>query len=165
MDSRLPPEEYIKVIERTHLVSVDLLLHTVNDEYLLGLRTNSPAAGTLFVPGSRMYKKETPEECLIRVGRDECGINIDLTKVNKRGVYYHHHPDNFINDKFGTHYLVLPCSYQISHEMKALVDEKMTAQHSEVVWMTAKQIKDDSRVHSFVKQYFTTKPTNCWMSS
>ncbi|MDX1748248.1 MAG: NUDIX domain-containing protein [Halobacteriales archaeon] len=50
-------------------------------------RANEPAKGEWFTPGSRLYKGERLAAAARRVGREELGLEVDLT--GKLGVYSH----------------------------------------------------------------------------
>lgn len=63
----LPVHEFAQVIDRTPLVSLDLLVENGQGEFLLGLRTNRPAQGFWFVPGGRVRKGETLAQAFERL--------------------------------------------------------------------------------------------------
>ncbi len=50
-------------------------------------RTNEPAKGEWFTPGSRLYKGEELEDAAHRVAREELGLEVELT--GQLGVYSH----------------------------------------------------------------------------
>jgi colanic acid biosynthesis protein WcaH len=52
----LSHDDYIKAIELTQLVSIDLVISDQHGNVLVGKRKNEPAKDTWFVPGSRLYK-------------------------------------------------------------------------------------------------------------
>lgn len=54
---------------------------------LLARRTNEPAKGEWFAPGSRLYKGEALEDAARRVAHEELGLAIELT--GQLGVYGH----------------------------------------------------------------------------
>jgi len=53
---RLGREEFLEVVERAPLVSIDLIVRRGDGLVLLGRRTNEPAKDFWFVPGGRIYK-------------------------------------------------------------------------------------------------------------
>jgi len=56
---KLSKQDFMEVIERTPLVSIDLVIRDSKNRILLGRRKNEPAKGKWFVPGSRICKGES----------------------------------------------------------------------------------------------------------
>lgn len=162
LSGRLPIQDFLSIVERTHLISVDFLINH-QGKYLLGRRLNNPAKGTLFVPGSRIYKNERIEDGLKRAILDETGIEINDKNIQKKGVYYHNYPNNYSNDLFGTNYIVFPFEIKVSSEIASLCDFNMKKQHSDVIWMTPDEIITSNEVHQFTKNYFIENPENCFI--
>ena len=63
----LSKKEFLEVITRTPLVSIDLVIRDPKNRILLGFRTNEPAKNKWFVPGGRIKKGENIEEAFKRV--------------------------------------------------------------------------------------------------
>ena len=55
----LNKQAFTEVIDRTPLVSIDLVVENEKGEILFGLRKNRPAKDYWFVPGGRILKNET----------------------------------------------------------------------------------------------------------
>ena len=64
----LNTKNYLDVIEKTSLTSVDLIIE-YNNKILLGFRNNNPAKNYWFTPGCRTYKMETQKEALVRLAK------------------------------------------------------------------------------------------------
>lgn len=81
------PEEQFAVCQR-HLpeACVEVFLEH-GGGVLLARRTNEPAEGEWFTPGSRLYKGEGLADAARRVAREELGLEVELT--DQLGVYSH----------------------------------------------------------------------------
>ena len=55
---KLSSADFTTIIKSTPLVSIDLIVRNIEDNVLLGKRTNRPAQGCWFVPGGRVLKDE-----------------------------------------------------------------------------------------------------------
>lgn len=85
-DSRIPDDLFAAFLKRLPQVSVELFLET--DRGVLVLRrTNEPAAGEWFWPGTRLFKGETFETAAKRLAQEELGIEINLK--SRLGTYAH----------------------------------------------------------------------------
>lgn len=144
----LPLETFKTVIESTPLVSIDLIVRNKEGEVLLGKRTNRPAQGYWFVPGGRVLKDESFEHAFKRLIKAELG----LTEVasNFKGVYQHFYDDNFSEDKFTTHYVVLAYEISFNGELSSLPVE----QHSGYQWFNESELLEHESVHAHSKWYF-----------
>jgi len=159
----LSQDDYHRAIELTQVVSVDILIQK-DEKYLLGKRINNPAKGYLFNPGGRVFKDESIREAAKRIIKDETGIRThdESFEFSFGGAYEHHYPNNFRDDKFGTHYV----SMLFRQNTRLLkidpedVERHMTSQHSEVVWMTGDEILESWKVHPYVKDFFRIEPPN-----
>ena len=144
----LPLETFKTIVASTPLISIDLIVRNTQGEILLGKRTNRPAKGYWFVPGGRVLKDETLESAMIRLTKTE--LNLDSNQTTFKGVYQHFYDDNFSEDNFTTHYVVL------AYEM--VVDDKLLSlpveQHSEYHWFTEDELLNSLSVHEHTKWYF-----------
>ena len=139
------------LVKNAPLVSIDLIVRNELREVLLGLRKNSPAKDTWFVPGGRIWKDETIEVAFKRITEDELGTAIDLKNAEFIGVYDHLHEGNFANEAgYGTHYIVLAHEIKMSTELNALP----LKQHGVYDWFSEQRLLQDARVHPFTKDYF-----------
>jgi colanic acid biosynthesis protein WcaH len=144
----LPLEIYKTIVASTPLVSIDLIVRNLQDEILLGKRTNRPAKGYWFVPGGRVLKDESLEKAILRLTSVE--LNVASSHANFKGVYQHFYNDNFSTDDFTTHYIVLAYEMFLDEDLLSLPLE----QHSEYNWFTENQLLTNQEVHAHTKWYF-----------
>ena len=83
----LPVHEFAQVIDRTPLVSLDLLVENGHGEFLLGLRTNRPAQGFWFVPDGKVRKGETLAQAFERLTLAELGHAFSLQDAEHQDLY------------------------------------------------------------------------------
>lgn len=145
-----------KFIERTlyhdflrnmPLICCDLLIWS-KGKYLLMRRNNEPAKGSLWFPGGRMRKGETPEETCIRVASEEAGLN-DCVVRKFLGVYNTIFPSG--PEKIPVHSVNL--TYFVhSHSDIVTLD----SQHSEYMWIPQGNCPHDldPKLTDFVQQVF-----------
>jgi len=143
------PEIFECIIKNTPLISIDLIVKNKEGKILLGKRKNRPAQGYYFVPGGRIFKNETIEEAFRNISKNELGLDLDIKNAKFLGVYQHFYEDNFFNEDFGTHYVVLAYEVEIS-DLLELPEE----QHDEYLWLTPEEILKNSKVHQYTKNYF-----------
>ena len=144
----LPLKTFKTVIESTPLVSIDLIVRNKSGQILLGKRTNRPAKGNWFVPGGRVLKDETFELAFSRLIKVELGLLEN--KANFKGVYQHFYDDNFSEDKFTTHYVVLAYEIIFDGDLSSLPDE----QHNDYNWFEESELLKNENVHAHTKWYF-----------
>lgn len=144
----LNTKNYLDVIEKTALTSVDLIIE-YNNKILLGLRNNNPAKNYWFTPGCRTYRMETQKKALIRLAKTELNFNLNTKNCKLLGVYDHIYDNNFNNNNFGTHY-VNTCYYlKINSEIFFKKDD----QHENFKWFTLKELEESKDVHNLVKLF------------
>ena len=149
---KLNPEDFTDIIEKTPLVSVDLIVENNQGQILLGMRTNEPAKDCWFVPGGRILKDELITEAVKRVAKEELAIEVPMDDTEFVGVFEHLYETNFaLKEGFGTHYVVL------AHKIK--IDESSIPnlpqdQHSQYKWFDKTEIVNDPKVHPNTKEYF-----------
>jgi colanic acid biosynthesis protein WcaH len=85
-DERIPSAQYAACQRYLPEVCVELVLEH-DGGVLLARRTNEPARGEWFWPGSRLYKGEVLEAAAHRVAETELGLRVELT--GRLGVYGH----------------------------------------------------------------------------
>jgi colanic acid biosynthesis protein WcaH len=154
---KLKMDDYIQACGLTQLVSVDLLIKNEEGKYLLGMRRNSPAKNTYFVPGCRAYKGESIRFALIRTMKTEIGCLLKDLK------FYGMYEQMYENDNPGdvkdldTHYVV----FAYEGTLPASLDtSQFQEQHSDFIWMTPKEIVESQEVHIYTKYYFFKNPQN-----
>ena len=146
----LSKNDYLKVIEKTTLTAVDLIVYH-NKKILFGLRNNNPAKGFLFTMGCRTGKYETLNMGITRVAKSELNIDIDHNKVKLVGVYDHIYDNNFNNQDFGTHYVV--SAFLIELTDSQVNNIKSDSQHSKLEWIDIDDIMNHDNIHILVKNY------------
>jgi len=147
----LDQSDFLKVIEKTPLVSIDLIVRNQDGDILVGLRKNGPAKDTWFVPGGRIRKNETISNSFSHLTQKELGVKLNIGKANFLGVFEHFYTDNYASiPNFGTHYVVL--GYEIKLSISGI--ELPTEQHTEYRWLSESQILHDQNVHENTKAYF-----------
>ncbi len=144
-------DDFETVVRNTPLVAIDLIVRGPNGRVLLGRRTNEPAKGVWFVPGSRITKNETRAMAFRRVTREELGAEIRIEQARFRGVYEHFYRTNrFQKPGFGTHYLVLAYELRLPRRPAQLPPE----QHSAYCWLSPAELVNSPEVHPNTKAYF-----------
>jgi len=123
----LPTYQWFEVVERTPLVSIDLIITDAQGKVLLGWRNNKPAQHCWFVPGGVVRKGET------------------LQQANFAGI-----------EGVGTHYVVLAHRLNAEQHLPGLVGVQNLpkAQHKEYVWMPVAELLNNPQVHKYTKAYF-----------
>lgn len=148
--ARLPRHEFLEVVERAPLVSIDLIVRDSAGRVLLGLRRNMPARGWWFVPGGCVRKNETLDIAFERITLDELGTKVQRRNARLIGPFEHFFDEN-AGDRpgFGTHYVLL--SYALPN---GLAVTPPLEQHSEYRWLSVDALLDDPSVHEYTKAYF-----------
>ena len=144
-------KQFLKIIDATPLVSIDLILEDGNGRILLGKRVNRPAQGYWFVPGGRIVKNEKLADAIKRISTAELGITILLSDVELFGAFDHIYEDNCFNESdVNTHYVVLAYKVNWQDDLHIVADD----QHSEIKWWAKRDLQDSSDVHQNTKNYF-----------
>ncbi len=146
----LPAAEYLELIARTPLVSIDLIVRDPRDRVLVGLRRNAPAQGYWFVPGGAIRKGETLDHAFARICHGELGQSFARHDAGLLGIYEHLYADNFMGAPgIGTHYVVLAHTLHITAPLELPQD-----QHSDYRWMTQLELREHPQVHANTRAYF-----------
>jgi colanic acid biosynthesis protein WcaH len=148
---RIPAEEYLELVRNAPIVSIDLIVRNTRGEVLLGWRNNRPAASCWFVPGGRVLKGERLAEAVIRVARDELGLELAPGDAEFVGPYEHFYEDNFADaPDVPTHFVVLAHRIETCEELAAPADE----QHRALRWWSTQELLEADDVHPNTKAYF-----------
>lgn len=157
----LPQEEWAYCLERMPLVSIDLIVENQQGQVLLGWRSNRPAKGSWFVPGGVVRKGELLTQAFKRTLFNELGASVSDTRVdqirNKSfvGIFEHHYADNFLNENFGTHYVVMAHKLTVASLLGDWGELVLpTSQHQKYCWMQPSEILLNEQVHENTKAYF-----------
>jgi colanic acid biosynthesis protein WcaH len=149
--SLLPRPEWLKIVECTPLVSIDLIIQDTEDRILLGYRNNEPARSTWFVPGGVIRKDELLDDAFERVAKTELGLSLQRREARFIGVFEHLYTSNFAETPgITTHYVVLAHALRIS----ALPLQPADAQHSKWMSLTPTELLGHPLVHENTKAYF-----------
>lgn len=92
--AELSMSEFMEVVDRAPLVSIDLVLRDANGQVLLGRRRNAPACGTWFFPGGRIKKGQSLGKAFSRICRSEADLKASLEEARFLGVYDHWYPND-----------------------------------------------------------------------
>lgn len=138
------------VVTATPLISMDLVVRNACGQVLLGKRINRPAKGFWFVPGGRILKDETFDAAFKRLTYAELGVQLSLPQAQFLGPYEHHYVDNFSEDNFSTHYVVLGYEVVLDVSIEALPTE----QHQAYQWWDVDPLLASDKVHQNTKDYF-----------
>lgn len=157
--AHLSNSDFLEIIERTPLVSIDLIIRNSENKILMGLRTNQPAKGFWFVPGGRILKDERVSDAFERITQKELNEKIELTTARLINVYDHLYDSNFF-DKNGvsTHYVVLAFELKEKDIKIKNIIKSHDEQHKEFKWISVDQAKIEG-VHENSKEYFNQTNT------
>ncbi|MBF7072219.1 GDP-mannose mannosyl hydrolase [Glaciecola sp. MH2013] len=144
----LSEETFKIIVASTPLVSIDFVVRDLQGKILLGKRVNRPAQGSWFVPGGRVLKGESVEQAYSRLLKIELGM--DKTSSCFKGVYQHFYEDNFSEEPFTTHYIVL--AYEVIFD--GTTESLPVVQHNDYHWFSEDMLLDDDDVHLHTKWYF-----------
>ena len=152
IDGFLSRQDFIQVIERAPLISIDLIIKNKNGDILLGRRTNRPAKGYWFVPGGRIFKNELLADAFLRLTQTELGEAIPLAQAKYLGIYEHLYKDCVFDERISTHYVVLAYELELSKTAHC-----KTAQHDLSRWFNIAELNSSESVHQNTKNYFIPK--------
>jgi len=148
-------EQFLEVIDRTPLVSVDLVIRDSQKRTLLGRRVNEPEKGKWFVPGGRIMKGESLNDAFERITKAEIGIKHSRIEARLIGAYSHLYDTNvFLEDGISTHYVVLAYELHLADNLIDDLNEMETSQHSKYNWFAREEVESTPEVHEYVLEYF-----------
>jgi colanic acid biosynthesis protein WcaH len=147
----LNDQQLLEVIERTPLVSIDLIVRDTDNRILLGLRNREPAKDTWFVPGGRILKNEQLDDAFMRVSSKELGVQYTRPQARLLGIFDNIYDTNYQEGPgIGTHYVVLAYEIRPSHLPQRLPID----QHREYRWFTCTEAAHTKDLHKYVLPYF-----------
>lgn len=148
-EMKVDNEKFLKILEATPLVSIDLIIRDEAGRVLLGKRLNRPAQGFWFVPGGRILKGESIAEALARIAKAELAVGLRSCVLS--GAFDHFYPDNFLGKPgISTHYVVLAYKCELN-DPKGI---KPDSQHLDLRWWGVDDLLASSDVHQNTKAYF-----------
>lgn len=142
-DQRLPDDLFAIFTERMPECTVEIVLEHDNS-LLLTKRTNPPAEGEWFWPGTRLYKGECLSEAACRLAEEELGLEVEIKDM--LGVYSHFWETSALPGSPSRHtvnnvFLVRP----LSEQPRIKLDD----QHSDYQFIDGLQ----PGFHEYVRQY------------
>lgn len=148
-------DTFLRVIEATPFVSIDLIIRNEKQQVLLGYRLNRPARDCWFVPGGRIRKNERTQDALQRIAQTELGI--PARPGTLLGVFDHIYDDNYYGVAgLGTHYVVCAYQFEIGSDAPFTQDD----QHARLKWWSVEALLASGEVHDNTKLYFRDVPCN-----
>lgn len=151
----LPFKEFIEVLDRTPLISIDLLIQNSDKKFLLGLRKNRPSQDKWFVPGSRIKKGIHFQDAFIDLLRVELGDEYKHIQSEFLGVYEHYYFDNVGGiPGISTQYFVLAQYLQVDFVID--LNRLPMEQHNSWKFWSVEELLESDDVHEYTKGYFTS---------
>lgn len=162
--SRLSVDDFLRVVTTTPLVAIDLIVQNTKGQIFLGKRVNEPAKDFWFVPGGRIFKNETIKNALVRLLKEELGLDHFNGSFKLVGIYDHMYETCFYRPNpqiTNTHYVVIGLMVQleVKPEVKPKVEPEVVGsqslvQHSCFQWMAIEDLLENEMVHPNTKNYF-----------
>jgi len=142
-DERIADDSFAAFLDAMPQVSVEIVLEH-DGSVLLVKRTNEPAKGEWFWPGTRLYKGETFERAVRRLGREE--LDIDVAIGSQIGVYNHFWETANLPDVESTH--TVNVVYHV-HAVDGISELVLDDQHDEFRFVD----RVEPTFHKHVKRY------------
>jgi colanic acid biosynthesis protein WcaH len=136
------------LIDSAPLVSVDFIITDIDNNVLLGRRSNAPAKGMWCVPGGRIYKNETMMQMIKRKLKEEVGLD-EIPPMSFLGIYEHFYPDSAVSLEISTHYIAISFGFQILD--KSLI--RTCDQHEEFQFIAREKALKSDLVPIPIKNY------------
>jgi colanic acid biosynthesis protein WcaH len=161
---RLASKDYVKIVERVPIACIDLLI-VRKSRLLMAVRNNTPAKDFLFVPGGRVFKGETQNQCIFRLLNEE-GLRPLQDKsqsFNFIGVFDHFYDVGPFDVPINSHYVVCAYRLDISSELcsssmlKSLLSSfELSSQHrpQTCLWVE-KTYQGLPAIHQYSANYFS----------
>ena len=145
------------IVDKTPLISIDLVVRNSSGEVLLGQRLNRPARGFWFVPGGRILKDESLADAFKRLTFNELGVKIEIGSARYLGLYEHFYDDSiFTNEStvevVTTHYVVN--GFEIVLSSSKGTSDLPVEQHGDYRWFVEAELMASDHVHKHSKWYF-----------
>lgn len=142
-DAWIPEDVFANCLQRLPQVCVEVVL-TRPEGVLVARRTNPPAAGEWFWPGSRLYKGERLPDAARRVASEELGLAVT---VDRRLGVHEHFWQTAAPDGAGSRHTV-NVVYEVSSET---LDVTLDDQHDR--WRMLSEPEAD--LHEYVREYLS----------
>ena len=148
-DEFVPEETFREFLGHMPQVCIEVVVEREDGAVLLARRTNEPARGEWFWPGSRLYKGESLDDAARRVGREELGL--ELAVGDQLGVYEHRWETSAPGPSRHTVNVVFRARAE-GDDLSA-ADVTLDGQHDAVRFVQPGEV-DDS-YHGYVQRYVT----------
>lgn len=153
----LDSDTFKTIIDKTPLISIDLVVRDVTGRVLLGQRLNRPAKGFWFVPGGRILKDESLANAFKRLTFEELGIELEIENAKYLGLYEHFYEDSIYTDEeksiaVTTHYVVN--GFEVSLPVTQSKGQMPCSQHDDYHWFSIEELMASKEVHQHSKWYF-----------
>jgi ADP-ribose pyrophosphatase YjhB (NUDIX family) len=110
-----PREIFEQILEWAVIPTFDLILEYENQGIILVRRKIAPYKNQWALPGLRMFKGESLEDTLTRIGRQELGLDLDLTEKTILGQYVGKFKTEKARQDISTGYHIkIPASQKVS---------------------------------------------------
>lgn len=144
-------QDFKKGISLLPLVSIDLLIKNDKDQYLLGLRINSPAKDYWFVPGGRIRRMENLYDAFERICELELGQKLNYMDTRLIGIFEHMYDDSYDSPVIGTHYISIGLEIKID---KIIFQKLSKRQHQNFKWFSVEEIMKYDKINNKTKEFF-----------
>ena len=138
----IPDEEYKMMLEKLAIPCVDIVIENSEGKVLMIKRSNEPAKGQWWLPGGRIFKKETIRDAAIRKIHEEVGL--ELSDVIIIGAYETIFDEGPFGIESGTHSV----NVLVKGNVKSFDNMKTNGDHSDVAFF--KDVQKDW--HSYLKE-------------
>ena len=138
----IPDEEYKMMLEKLAIPCVDIVIENSEGKVLMIKRSNEPAKGQWWLPGGRIFKKETIRDAAIRKIHEEVGL--ELSDVIIIGAYETIFDEGPFGIESGTHSV----NVLVKGNVKSFDNMKTNGDHSDVTFF--KDVLKDW--HSYLKE-------------
>jgi len=146
-DEFIPEETFAECLATMPQPCIDLVVEH-DGGILLARRTNEPARGEWFWPGSRLYRGESLEDAVHRIARGELGIDVEI--VEQLGAHGHFWDTASVEGLDSRH--TVPVVYRVrptAADPEITLDE----QHSEYRVLRERDPDLHEYVHLYLDEY------------
>ncbi|MBR9703977.1 NUDIX domain-containing protein [Candidatus Pacearchaeota archaeon] len=135
--------EYKKIMEILPICCVDILIEKEN-KILLLKRNNEPLKGYFWTPGGRIYKNESSTDAVLRIAKQETGLEVEIIK--KTGSFdFIHNIGKYPDLKNGIHTISIVFLVKPRDNNQEISIDKTSEEYK---WIT----KIDNDLHLILKQ-------------
>ncbi len=106
MNSRpISYHDFVKIYSKVHRLNVEVVLIT-NSGVVLTKRSIEPCVGQWHIPGGTIYFGEAPEDAVLRVAKEEIGVEVEVVRLIDVVTYPEIHEDGYFGWPIGLAYEV-----------------------------------------------------------